>query len=105
MIFEVKPVGRTLCELTRKTAEIQLVSRLERRLSDLVLLEVVGVAKTDAPAIRGLHPHASVGATANVSAFDGERAAAADRAAVPPHPGSMCRTGARSGFAWLSGQP
>jgi hypothetical protein len=60
LIFEVKPVRRTLCELTRKTSEIQLVSRLERRLSDLVLLEVVGVAKTDAPSVRRLYPRAAV---------------------------------------------
>ena len=91
MIFEVKPVRRTLCELTRKTSEIQLVSRLERRLSDLVLLEVMGVAKTDAPVVRGLHPHASVGAAANVSAFDWKLPAAPHGAAVTPHPRAMRR--------------
>ena len=70
MIFELKAVRRALRKLTRKARRSKLVFRLERRLSDLVLLEVVGVAKTDAPSVRRLNPHAAVGAAADVGAFD-----------------------------------
>lgn len=73
----------------------------EGRLADLVLLDMVGSAQADRPAVGGLEAGAAVGPAADVGAFDRETGAARDRAGVPADPGAVgralpCRCARRS---------
>lgn len=63
----------------------------EGRLADLVLLDMVGSAQADRPAVGGLKTGSAVGAAADMGTFDGALCTARDRAGVFAHPGAVSR--------------
>lgn len=68
---------------------------LEGGLADLVLIDVVGSAQADGPAVGGFEPHAAVSVGVNVGTVDGEVGAARNTAMMPSHPRAVCRAFAR----------
>gem|GEM_PF-6956147 len=95
---------RLLGELARQFNHVQVVLGFKCTLAEMVLLHMMEVAQADGPPIGGLKPHASVGATPHVRAFDRKARAATDRAAVISDPRSMPSTGPGCGLACLKRQ-
>lgn len=67
------------------------MASLEGSLANLVLLDVVSSAQADHPAVGGLEASSSIGAAADVGAFDGTSGTARDRAGVLAYPGAVRR--------------
>jgi hypothetical protein len=103
-LTNLTPERRSLYELARQSPQIQVVLCLERRLSDLMLLAMMGMTKADAPLVRGLDAHAAISAAADVCAVDLEFPTIPHAASVPSNPVSMRRARPASGFARLDGQ-
>lgn len=81
-VFALPEVRRPRRKLSRKFEKVQIVPRFKRQLANLVLLEMVELAEADRPFVAGLESKASIGAAANMSAFDRQSPTACDRTAV-----------------------
>jgi len=73
----------------RELVEVDGVALFEGVLANAVLLLVVGAAQADCPAVGGFEGKATVGAAADMGAFDGAAGAAGHAAMVAPHPGAV----------------
>lgn len=96
IIAERAPVRRAAGERLGKCAQVKGIALLERGLADPVLLGVVEVAQADGPAVRRLEGLATIGAAADVGAFERMLEAAGHAAVMPAHPRTMGRTRAPS---------
>ena len=61
---------RALGELTGKFLQIQVVLPFECQFTNVVLFQVMRVAKTNAPPVRRFQSRGPVGSAANMRAFD-----------------------------------
>lgn len=91
--------GELLCKLDKA----EFVPCLKRRLPNLMLLEMMELAKADRPFVGGFQPQAPVRPGSYVGAFDRQSSAARHRTAVAPDPRPVRSAGARRGLAWLKG--
>lgn len=73
-------------KLLRELQKTKVVFFFERRLANLVVLQMMRAAQANGPPIRRLEPNTSIRATPNMSALDRQPPTAGDRAAMLPHP-------------------
>jgi len=85
------PVGRAFRKFLRQTAQIDGMPSFERGLANVVLLDVVGAAQANRPAVRGLESGSAVGAAPDMGTFDRAAGTARDRAGVIADPGAVSR--------------
>lgn len=76
-------------ELGRKLMQVNVVPVFECYFADPVLLDMVGPAQADRPAVGRLQSDSAVGLTPDMSALYRTLGAAGDRAVMLAHPGAM----------------